>query len=235
MNAVLTTLAFAIAAGAAAAGNAPADNAPAGDDGWRPLFNGEDLSGWRANLDPDAFAVEDGLLRVRATGPKRAHLFYVGDAGNGEGNGDGDFERFRNFELEAVVRAEPNSNSGIFFHTDRTLRDAKGHLATGYELQLNSSARERRKTGSLYAVVDLDRSPVDETNWFVVRLAVRDRRITVALDGETVVDYTEPENVERPASRAGRRLSPEGGAIALQAHDPDSVWSFRSIKVRPLP
>ncbi|MBN9520531.1 DUF1080 domain-containing protein [bacterium] len=199
-----------------------------GADGWRPLFNGKDLTGWRANNDPDSFTVKDGVLRVQASGATSAHLFYVGDRKDG-------FEAFKDFELEATVRAEPNSNGGIFVHTDMTTRDAQKHLAKGYEVQLNSSAKEKRKTGSLYAVVDLDKSPVDETKWFTVRVVVRGKRITVALDGKEVVDYTEPADVVRPKERAGRRFAADGGAIALQAHDAGSVWYFKDIRVKRLP
>jgi 3-keto-disaccharide hydrolase len=198
-----------------------------GDD-WRPLFNGKDLTGWRANNDPESFTVKDGLLRVRAAGKTSAHLFYVGDRKDG-------FEVFKDFELEAVARAEPDANGGVFVHTDMTTRDAQKHLAKGYEVQLNSSAREKRKTGSLYAVVDLDRSPVDESKWFTIRIVVRGKRITIALDGKQLVDYTEPPDVVRPKERAGRRFSPDGGAIALQAHDAGSVWYFKDIRVRRLP
>src|SRR5215510_7105228 len=160
-------------------------------DDWLPLFNGKDLSGWRANNDPDSFKVQDGVLCCHALGQFKAHLFYVGNRSEG-------FESFKNFELEATVRAEPNSNGGIFVHTDMSTRDAYKHLAKGYEVQLNSAAKEKRKTGSLYAVVDLDKSPVDETKWFTVRVVVRGKRITIAIDGKEVVDYTEPADVVRP-------------------------------------
>ena len=49
-------------------------------DEWHPLFNGKDLSGWRANNDPGSFTVQDGVLRVQASGATSAHLFYVGDS-----------------------------------------------------------------------------------------------------------------------------------------------------------
>lgn len=197
-------------------------------DDWQVLFNGKDLSGWRANLDPESFTVKDGVLRAQASGTNRSHLFYVGDRKEG-------LESFKNFELEATVRAEPNSNGGIFVHTDMSTRDARKHLAKGYEVQLNSSAEEKRKTGSLYAIVDLEQSPVDETKWFKVRVVVRGKRITVELDGKQVLDYTEPENVVRPKERAERLFAAEGGAIALQAHDPGSVWYFKDIRVKRLP
>jgi putative heme-binding domain-containing protein len=197
---------------------------PAENEDWIELFNGRDLTGWQANLKPEAFSVEDGLLKAHGRNGM-SHLFYTGD--------DGKDDVFTNFEFEAEVRAEPSSNSGIFFHTDRELRKEK-YLHKGYEVQLNSTAKEKRKTGSLYAVVDLDRSPVDETKWFTLRFKVAGKRIEVWLNGKKVTDYVEPTNPERPASRAKRLIDPNGGAIAIQAHDPGSVFYFRSIRVRQL-
>ena len=48
-------------------------------DDWLPLFNGRDLTGWRANNDPDSFQVENGVPVCHALGKFKAHLFYVGD------------------------------------------------------------------------------------------------------------------------------------------------------------
>jgi len=197
-------------------------------DDWRPVFNGKDLTGWRANNDPDSFAVKEGVLHVQASGKTAAHLFYVGDLKDG-------VEKFTNFELELTARAEPKSNSGIFIHSDVTAPNQQKHLDKGYEVQLNSTQQEKRKTGSLYAVKDLDKSPVDETKWFTVRIVVKDKRITVALDGKEVVDYTEPADAKRPKERAGRLLMADGGGIALQAHDAGSVWYFKDIRVKRLP
>lgn len=195
---------------------------------WQSLFNGRNLDGWRANHDPQAFKVVDGVLRIQASSQTTAHLFYVGDRKQG-------FVPFRDFELEASVKAEPNSNGGIFVHTDFLTRDSRKHLASGYEVQLNSSSKEKRKTGSLYAIVDFHESPVDETDWFMIRVVVLGKRIRIFIDGSEVVDYTEPTDVTRPKKRSGRKFSASGGAIALQAHDADSIWYFRDIRVRQLP
>lgn len=176
---------------------------------------------------PESFSVVDGVIRVNATRPS-AHLFFCGRLPSG-------FARFKNFVLEATCRGEPAANSGIFIHTDMTTRDAAQHLAKGYEIQLNSTQKEKRKTGSLYAVVDLKESPVNETEWFRVRITVRDKRITIHLNDRQVVDYTEPSNVTRPPERAGRLLDPNGGGIALQAHDPGSVFYFKDIRLQRLP
>lgn len=197
-------------------------------DGWRELFNGKDLTGWKANAFPESWTVVDGVIRVNAT-KESSHLFYVGD-------GKEDFVRFKNFELEVVARAEPNANSGIFIHTDRSVSNAKQHLARGYEIQLNSTEKEKRKTGSLYAIVDLDKSAVDETKWFTTSIIVKDQRIIIQIEGKTTVDYTEPADAaaKRPPERKGRLLNPAGGAIALQGHDPGSVFYFKSLRIRPL-
>lgn len=197
-------------------------------DDWQSLFNGKDLNGWRANNDAESFTVKDGVLRIQASGKTAAHLFYVGDLKEG-------YVKYKNFELEATVRADPDSNGGIFVHTDMSTRDGAKHLAKGYEVQLNSSIKEKRKTGSLYAVVDLDKSPVDESRWFVIRVVVKDKRITIALDGKEVVNYSEPADVKRPKERAGRLFANDGDGIALQAHDAKSVWYFKDIRIKRLP
>ncbi len=195
-------------------------------EGWRELFNGKDLAGWKANAYPDSWTVVDGVIRAHAT-KESSHLFFVGD-------GKSDFVRFRNFELEFATRGEPNANSGVFIHTDLAAGGAALRLSNGYEIQLNSTEKEKRKTGSLYDVVDLATSPVDETKWFTVRITVKDRRITIQVGGKTTVDYTEPDDVQRAPARKGRRLNPLGGAIALQAHDPGSTFYFKAIRVRSL-
>jgi hypothetical protein len=198
------------------------------DEGWQSLFNGKDLTGWRANFYPDSWSVVDGTIRAHATA-ESSHLFYVGD------KPEGAFVPFKNFVLELSARSEGSSNSGVFFHTDYEAPNAKHHLAKGYEVQLNSTEKEKRKTGSLYAVIDLPQSPVDESQWFKVRITVEGKHITVQLNEKTVVDYTEPENVERPPERAGRKLNSAGGAIALQGHDPGSTFFFKDIRIKRLP
>jgi hypothetical protein len=198
------------------------------EEGWQSLFNGKDLTGWRANFYPDSWSVVDGTIRANAT-KESSHLFYVDDKPAGR------FVPFTNFVLELSARSESNANSGIYFHTDYKNSNAKHHLDNGYEVQLNSTEKEKRKTGSLYAVVDLAKSPVDESRWFRVRITVQGKRIMVQLDDKTVVDYTEPDNAPRPPERAGRKLNPAGGAIALQGHDPGSIFYFKDIRIKRLP
>lgn len=221
---LVVTLAFLAVAIAAIAGLpvAPQEH----EEGWLSLFNGNDLAGWRANIAPESFSVVDGAIRMQA--PKeRAHLFYVGDLSQG-------FVTFRNFEFEATVRGDGASNSGIFFHTDMSVRDESLHLGKGYEVQLNNTSN-RQKTGSLYDVVEIHESPVDETQWFKIRITVREKHIVIQVNDEITVDYTEPDDVVRKPNRTRRLIDPQGGAVALQTHDSESIYYFKGIRLRPLP
>ena len=119
---------------------------------WRDIFNGKDLSGWKANAYPQSWTIVDGTIRAKAT-KASSHLFFTGDS-------SAPFVSFKNFELEAEVRSERKSNGGIFIHTDYQTKTSFLRLAKGYEVQLNSSDHEARKTGSLYDVIDLPTSPL---------------------------------------------------------------------------
>ncbi|MBI3880520.1 MAG: DUF1080 domain-containing protein [Verrucomicrobia bacterium] len=195
---------------------------------WQSLFNGHDLTGWRANVEPGSFTVVNGTIRANAT-TNSSHLFYVGDRKDGT-------ETFKNFEFEATTRCDGEANSGVYFHSDiASGKGPKVHLSKGYEVQLNNTAKEKKKTGSLYAVVDLAASPVDETQWFKLRFRVEGKHIQIWINDQQTVDYTEPADVVRPPERAGRLIDPNGGAIALQAHDPTSVYYFKDLRIRRLP
>ncbi|MEM9443789.1 MAG: DUF1080 domain-containing protein [Verrucomicrobiota bacterium] len=191
-------------------------------DTWITLFNGVDLAGWKPNVHPKSWAVEEGAIKAQATN-KYSHLFYVGHSKTDS------YRTFDDFILELEVRTGPSANGGIYFHTDFDARGQRHALTKGYELQINSSELEKRKTGSLYKVVDLDQSPVDETSWFKVRLTVKGKRITIEINNQVVVDYLEPAEIQRE-----RKLLDKGGAIALQAHDPDSVVYYRKIRIKEL-
>ncbi len=188
---------------------------PDAKDGWIRLFNGKNLDGWRASENPDTFAVRDGAIVVN--GP-RAHLFYVGDVEQHD---------FRNFEFKADVRTTAGSNSGLYFHTRFQQR---GFPRRGYEVQVNHSHGDRIKSASLYNIQNITKSPVKDDAWFTQEIVVRGKRIITKVNGKTLVDYTEPDDV--PSSR-GRRIS--SGTFAIQGHDPGSKVYVRNIMVRPLP
>lgn len=181
---------------------------------WISLFDGKTLAHWKASEHPKTFSVKEGKIVVH--GP-RAHLFYVGPVENHD---------FKNFEFKAEVKTTEGSNSGIYFHTEY---QEEGWPSKGYEVQVNNTHHDPRKTASLYAVKDvMNNSPVEDGEWFNMYIKVQGDHITTKVNGKTMVEYTEPEDVDRE----GRVL--DSGTFALQGHDPESVVYYKNIKVRVL-
>jgi len=191
-------------------------NSTAGDDGWISLFNGTDLSGWKASEKPDCFSVENGAIKV-SNG--RSHLFYVGDVEGGD---------FKDFEFMASVMTTPGSNSGIYFHTKY---QEAGWPKNGYESQVNITHKDVQKSGGLYDAAKVSDPPAKDNQWYTQHIIVKGKHVTVAINGVKVVDYTEDDEVSFKGW-PGRKLS--SGTFALQGHDPKSVVFFKDIKVKPI-
>jgi hypothetical protein len=121
---------------------------------------------------------------------------------------------------------KPHSNSGIYFHTHY---QASGFPKTGYESQVNVTHGDPVKTGSLYHVVKLYKTPAKDNQWWKQTIIVEGKHIIVKINDEQVIDYTEPNDV------GNRQEKLSCGSFALQAHDPKSVTYFRNIRVKPLP
>ena len=184
---------------------------------WIELFSGKDLSGWKVSENPTSFAVENGLLKV--AGP-RAHAFYVGDVGGAD---------FKNFELLVEVKTLPKANSGIFIHTAYQETDWP---EKGYEVQVNQTHSDWRKSGSLYAVQDVSEVHVKDGEWYTYHVIVKGDQISVALNGKVIMEYDESADTNRVSPLGKKRF--DRGTIALQAHDPESVIYFRSVKIKLL-
>lgn len=186
---------------------------------WIPLFDGKSLDGWKISENPASFSVEDGVLKVDGN---RAHLFYNGPIGNHD---------FKNFEFKADVKTEPGANSGIFIHTQF---QEEGWPSVGYEIQVNQTHSDWRKTGSLYSVNDVKEVFVKDNEWYTQHIIVKGDKITVKINNKVVMEYVESEDKERDPAKIGtQKLS--SGTIALQAHDPKSVIYYKNIQVKLLP
>ncbi|MFC3879213.1 DUF1080 domain-containing protein [Algoriphagus namhaensis] len=182
---------------------------------WVELFNGKNLDGWKLSENPTSFQVEDGVIKV--AGP-RAHAFYVGEVGNSE---------FKNFELIVELKTMPKANSGIFIHTEY---QENGWPNRGYEIQVNQSHSDWRKTGSVYSFQDVRETFVEDGEWYTEHVIVQGDQITVKVNGQVINEYDESE--VREGDLGSKKLS--SGTIALQAHDPESVIYYRSVKIKLL-
>lgn len=196
----------------------------AADGDWVNLFDGRNLKGWQESENKGSWKVADGCLI--ADGP-RSHLFYAGPVKGAA---------FKNFEFAAEVMTQPKSNSGIYFHT---AFQAKGWPEKGFEVQINNTATgegnysENKKTGSLYGVRNVYKTPAKDGEWCQVQVAVRQKNIQVRVNGMLVVDYTEPTQALTHPEGPGRVIS--SGTFALQCHDRGSQSRYRNLRVRPLP
>jgi len=186
-------------------------------DDWVSLFDGKSLADWKVGKNASTFSIENGMIVAHG---ETAHLFYVGDFKN---------HNFKNFDFKADVMTTPGSNSGIYFHTEY---QEEGWPAKGYEVQVNNSHTDWRRTGSLYGVADIKEKLVNDNEWFTEEIIVQGKRVTVKLNNKVVVDYTEPANLQPPKESAGRIIS--NGTFALQGHDPKSKVYFKNIVVKPL-
>lgn len=184
---------------------------------WIELFSGKDLTDWKISENPTSFSIENKLLKV--AGP-RAHAFYAGPVGGAD---------FKNFELLVEVKTMPKANSGIFFHTNY---QESGWPEKGYEIQVNQSHTDWRKSGSLYSFQDVRDVVVSDEEWYTYHVKVKGDQITVALNGKVVMEYDESEDTKRASSLGLKRF--DRGTIALQAHDPESVIYYRSVKIKLL-
>jgi hypothetical protein len=119
-----------------------------------------------------------------------------------------------------------NSNGGVYFHT---AYQEKGFPRAGIECQVNVSHSDWIKTGSLYGLVNIGLTNAKDNQWWTQHIIVRGRKVTVKIDGKTVIEYNEPP--VDPNAR-GKKLSE--GTFALQAHDPKSVIRYKNIRVKRL-
>lgn len=196
---------------------------PTEEDGWIELFNGKDLTGWKASENPSTFTVSEGT--IVAEGP-RAHLYYEGEhLGNG----------FKDFEMELDVMTHRLANSGIFFHTEFI---QEGWPAKGREVQVNNTHpgegdfKELKKTGSLYSVRNLYKAMAQDSVWFRIRFIVQGKQLQVWVNDVNTVNYTQSVN---PLERGlNPRDTFSNGTIALQGHDPLSKVKYKNIRIRRL-
>lgn len=191
-----------------------AENNKDDTDKWKPLFNGKDLTGWKAYpKGVDKWRVEDGVLI--GSGPA-SHLFSE----------RGDYQNFR-YRVEAAINDK--GNSGQYFRT----KFERG-FPSGYEAQINSTGGDVIKTGSLYpgrlklksgdkAKLVIKDILVKPDEWFTQEVIARGNHIVIKVNGKTTVDFVDENN------------NYTKGHFALQQHNDGSEVRFRKIEVIELP
>jgi hypothetical protein len=198
--------------------------------GWKLLFDGKSLDGWRGYKTTEIGAgwkVQDGTLTLTAA--KAGDLLTA--------------QEFADFELSFEWKISSGGNSGVIY---RAGLGESASYRTGPEYQVldNIAAKDNKLgnhlAGSLYdigaeAPRDLVK-PVGE--WNTSRLIVRGWKVEHWLNGKKVIaiDLASPEGKAAIAQSKFKDwpkfASLAKGHIALQDHG--DVVSYRSIKIREL-
>ncbi len=209
--------------------------------GWRLLFDGNSLQGWRgfhSDKVPEGWVVEDGCIKkVQAQGE-------LGRAG-------GDLitvNQFADFELQLEWKINKGGNSGIKYLVSESLPPT-GRSGISFEYQVLDDENHpdakmgivgNRTAGSLYDLIpagkDKKSKPTGEFNQ--VRIVVKGNHIEHWLNGVKVVEFdrSSSEFKQRIAQSKFKDIKGFGeaqrGHILLQDHG--DLVCFRNIKIREL-
>lgn len=208
----LLPLAVAFMARAADADRAPSDVVvPDDEEGFQPLFNGEDLSGWVKEGNA-GFRARNGLLECDGSGKWPTWLRTA--------------EVFENFILRLQYKTMWYAESGVLFHAP--LHGRISHV--GFDVRLGRPGGvERHSVGSIFdAVAPLSsaKEPDGDEGFNDLEIVMDWPRLKVRLNGQVVQDL----DVEEHESL---RYRPRLGFIGLQ--DLGRPVHFRNIRIKRLP
>jgi HEAT repeat protein len=194
------------------------DDGPEAEEGFVLLFNGKDLTGWTGAVKGYVPQPDGSLCCL-----KGGNLYTAKEYGD--------------FVLRFEFKLTAGANNGLGIRTPN-----KGNAAyVGMELQIldNSAPRYAKLQpyqyhGSIYGVVPAKRGhqkPVGE--WNVQEVTAKGRRITVVLNGVTIVD-ADLDEVTKDGKHVKRHpgLLREKGYIGFLGHG-SKLW-FRNIRIKEL-
>jgi len=199
-------------------------------EGWRLLFNGKNLDGWRTfqGKEISGWKVIDGVLN---------------NSGVGSDHG-GDIvtrEKFQNFELSLEWKIAPQSNSGIFYHVNEKIGTAIYESGPEYQLIDDKGwpdkLRDDQYSGANYGMHAPKNAVVKDVNdWNQARIIVDGAHVQHYLNGVKVVDYQLWDNDWKLLKEKGKWKDypyygmARKGQIGLQDHG--GLAQFRNMKIK---
>ena len=206
--------------------NGDAQAPPLAGSGWRQLFNGANLDGWK-HVGPGGMTVVDGEIH---TNGGMGLLYWTGGA-----VGD--------CVLRVVYRMrDENDNSGVFVRIPIEPREEWMPVYYGYEVQIDEKDDDYHRTGDLYSFNKAEEKPGKPgPAWNVMEITLRGNRTTVKLNGIEVTDWT--DNAAAQASAPARvhtyepqrGVRPDRGWFGLQNHSENDIVYFKEVAMGPLP
>jgi Domain of Unknown Function (DUF1080) len=169
-------------------------------EGWIALFDGETLFGWKAHSKAD-WQVKNGAIFVSA-GERGLLCTSV---------------QFDNYILKADFRAAKDTNSGFFLRTAPVV--GMNDITTKcYELNI-APPDNPFPTGGYVGRQKAKPVPERASEWQTIEARLDGGKSIVKLNGEVVLEYTDPKPVGR-------------GYIGLQLNS--GQVEFKNIKLKPL-
>ncbi len=228
--------------------------------GGKSLFNGKDLSGWKA--------IPDKKSKFSVTSKGELNVF----------DGAGDLqttEEFDNFCLQLdVISLGDHLNSGVFFRclpgefwsgyeaqvrnewqTTVTMKDGKSYTGSAtdkgdtVEVKVGRDTKKLSKS-DIEKVVDHRNKPIDtgsggiyhfcparkvvssDREYYTMTVIAHGNHIAVWVNGYQTAEHTDT----RPFNKSARRgRKDDKGPFSIQGHDPTTNLSFRNIRVNSYP
>jgi hypothetical protein len=191
-------------------------------EGFVPLFNGKDLTGWHCyGGKAEVWKAEDGLLVCAAEG----------------GGWLGTERDYADFVLRLEYRLQAAGNSGVYLRAPE-----KGHISrVGMEIQILDDDHPRYKgldyyqyTGSLYHVVPPKRHVTKPAGqWNAMEIRCEGRRLVVLVNGVKVVDEDlDRLREDKAVAKEHPGLARTTGRLGLQSHS--ERVEFRRLRVKEL-
>jgi hypothetical protein len=207
------SVSLSILIGLAARADEPALSRDEADAGFRLLFNGNDLAGWKeVQGEPGTFEVKDGVLAGRR---KKGSAYWLSTQ-----------DEYGDFELRLEFKIPPKGNSGVFIRAPHDGRTSQKGMEIQISDEPHKTAPDKGSMGSIYQVVPArkfaHRPPGD---WNDLWIRCDGDRVTVTINGEVVNDA----NMSDHDALKGR---PRKGYVGLSAHT-DTV-EFRHVRLRKL-
>lgn len=197
--------------------------------GWKLLFDGKSLAGWRAYNKPATppaagWKAEDGVLKKLA-GVRGGDIVTE--------------EQFGDFDLVWEWRVAKGGNNGVKYLVTEQRPSAPGH-----EYQMIDDAGHpdgrlgaKRQTAAFYDVLppsaDKSLKPVGE--WNVSRVVIRGHQVEHWLNGARVLAYELDSEALRTAVAASKFKNAAGFGTKIRGHimftdHQDECW-FRNVKI----
>jgi hypothetical protein len=193
---------------------------------WKPLFNGENLTGWK-HVGPGNMTVENGLIQTHGG---MGLLYWTGG-------------RVGDCRIKVVFKMrDMNDNSGVFIRIPIEPREEWMPVHYGYEVQIDnhpetSNEDDYHITGTLYSLTKpLAKPGKPGPEWNTMIITLDGPHTVVELNGVKVTDYTEGQPVpdKKYNFEPQRGTRPNEGWFGLQNHSDNDIVYFKEVSMQKL-